>query len=175
MIETLLITILFLTAVVFAMVQLNLIAYGWLRSNDAAQAGVRCAIVAEGATANNKAKNVAQYAVNYVLGAGLPAKVTVWEKNLGSLKDRSGRPIRMFSVHAYYIQRVMFPSLLQPIAGDNDPFIKSQGYAGSFYGGGVSLLDVSRKYGITGAAHCRMVKSPDWEYYNKSWKDGPEW
>jgi len=69
----------------------------------------------------------------------------------------------------------MFASLLQPIAGDKDPFIKSRGLAGGFYGGGVPMLDVSRKYGVTGAAHCRMVKSPDWEYYKKSWKDGPEW
>ncbi|MCD6422771.1 MAG: pilus assembly protein [Elusimicrobia bacterium] len=175
-VESLLVTILFLTAVIFAMVQLCMIGYGWLRANDAAQAGVRCAIVAKGATASsNEAKNAAQYGITYCLGAGLPAKATLYEKTLGNLKDRAGRAIRMFSAHAYYIQRLMFASLLQPIAGDKDPFIKSRGLAGGFYGGGVPMLDVSRKYGVTGAAHCRMVKSPDWEYYKKSWKDGPEW
>jgi len=60
-VESLLVTILFLTAVIFAMVQLCMIGYGWLRANDAAQAGVRCAIVAKGATASsNEAKNAAQ-------------------------------------------------------------------------------------------------------------------
>jgi len=175
-VESLLVTILFLTAVIFAMVQLCMIGYGWLRANDAAQAGVRCAIVAKGATASsNEAKNAAQYGITYCLGAGLPAKATLYDEPLGNLKDRAGRSIRMFSAHAYYIQRLMFASLLQPIAGDKDPFIKSRGLAGGFYGGGVPMLDVSRKYGVTGAAHCRMVKSPDWEYYKKSWKDGPEW
>lgn len=170
MIESMLITVLFLSAIVFVMVQFSLITFGWLRANDAAQAGVRCAIVAKGISASSEAENAAQTGILYVLGAGLPAKATVWEKNLGDAKDHAGSAVRMFSAHAYYIQKIMFSSILQPFLGENDPFIKTGGMAGSFYGGGFGMLDVSRKYGITGAAHCRMVKSPDCDYYDKAYK-----
>jgi len=158
------------------MVQMNLIVYGWLRANDAAQAGVRVAVVTDTVSTDDgsNAQSIAQKAILYVLGIGLPAKTTVWKKPLGSLEDRGGSNIYMYSAHAYYLQKVMFASLLQPIMGDNDPFIKSGGMVGSFYGGGIGALEVSKKYGVTGAAHCRMIKSPDWEFYNRSWKDGPE-
>ncbi|PKN02075.1 MAG: hypothetical protein CVU77_01250 [Elusimicrobia bacterium HGW-Elusimicrobia-1] len=174
-VETLLVTVLFLTAIIFTMVQFTMITLGWMRANDAAQAGVRAAIVTKGnssagAEGEDPEQN-AQTAITYVLGIGLPAKATIWNKNpLGKAgADHSGNPKQMFSAHAYYTQSVMFSSILQPILGDNDPFIQSEGMAGSFYGGGYGTLDVSRKYGVTGAAHCRMMKSPDWKFYETAY------
>jgi hypothetical protein len=146
-----------LTAAFFAAVQFCLIAYAWLRANDAAFSGVRCAVVckrnaAQGGEADQP-QTAATRAALYVLGTGLPAQVTLYDKDpLGAAgTDLSGNAKKAFSVHVYYRQKLMFSSFLQPIAGG--------------WGRGNPLLSTSRRYGPSGAAQCRMVKSPDWRFY----------
>jgi len=177
-VETLFVTILFLTGVVFAMVQLNMIGMQWLRANEAAQGAARCAAVNDGTYTELAIDEAASRAAMYVLGPkAVPGNnfVTVWypEGDLG--QDRSGEKIKMLSGHIYYFQKIMFGSLLQPLMGDNDLFVKSQGRFGHFYGGDVSItrtLEVSKKKGVsTGAAHARFVKSPDRKFLNKAWPD----
>ena len=180
-VETLLTTVIFVTAISFAALQVVLIANGWLIANDAAFSAVRCAIVAKGATdegaGGEDPELKALYAANLVLGGNLPAIVKLWSKNplesagedrsSSNNSDHEGAQIRMFSAHVYYVQKIMFASILQPV----NPLRNFGGIFGSFYGGGLKYLAVSKKYGPTGAAHCRMIKSPDWKYYEKAYPD----
>lgn len=178
-VETLFVTILFLTGVVFTMVQLNMIGMQWLRANEAAQGAARCAAVNDGTYTELAIDEAASRAAMYVLGPkAVPGNnfVTVWypEGDLGT--DRSGEKIKMLSGHIYYFQKIMFGSLLQPLMGDNDLFVKSKGQFGHFYERDVVLikrtLEVSKQRGTsTGAAHARFVKSPDRKFLNKAWPD----
>jgi hypothetical protein len=156
------------------MVQLNMISMQWLRANEAAFGSSRVAAVNDGTYTELAIDEGAFRAAVYTLGPkAVPAQnfTTVWYPGDGALgNDRAGEKRKMLSGHIYYLQKIAFSSLLQPLAGDNDPFVKSQGHAGSFYGGGFNMLDVSRKKGITGAAHARLVKSPDRKFLNKAYE-----
>ncbi|MDI6757999.1 MAG: hypothetical protein QME32_08285 [Endomicrobiia bacterium] len=148
----------------------------WLRANEAAFGAARVAAVNDGTYTELAIDEAAFRAAVYTLGPkAVPAQsfTTVWYPGadktvLGT--DLGGEKRKMLSGHIYYLQRIAFASLIQPLAGDNDPFIKTQGRAGSFYGGGFGTLDVSRIKGITGAAHARLVKSPDRKFLNKAYE-----
>lgn len=175
-VETLFVTVLFLSGVVFAMVQLNMISMQWLRANEAAFGAARAFVVNDGSYTDLAYDEASYRAAVYTLGPkAVPTKSLVphWfpgEDTTALGTDIGGEKKKMTSVHIYYIQKIAFASLIQPLAGDNDPFIKTQGMAGSFYGGGFGTLDVSRKKGITGAAHARLVKSPDRKFLNKAYE-----
>lgn len=160
MVETLF-TIVFITGMFFAAMQVAILSTAWLRANEAAQAGTRCAIVSNGSTTEGaegqNPSTKAQIAVSYILGLGLPAKTVVWDKyplesagnDHSSGPQTNGAQIRMFSVHVYYFEKLMFSSLLKPVST-------------------LGFLNISDKYG-GGAAHCRMIKPPDWRYYEKAY------
>ncbi|MFH1367819.1 MAG: hypothetical protein ABII64_01705 [Elusimicrobiota bacterium] len=172
MVETLF-AVVFLTTFFFAAMQFIMVSIAWLRANEAAQAGLRCAIVSEGSTVegagSGNPNNRAQTAVSYILGFGLPAKAVLWDKipaesarqrhNGGQAgRDHSSGPnmnganIRMFSLHVYYFQKLMFSSFFSGMSA-------------------FGMLNVSDKYGPSGAAHCRMIKPPDWRYYEKAYPE----
>ena len=129
-VETLFTTI-FLTAVMFAVIQLLITITLWLKANEAAQAGLRCALVAKGSTSEGAGGEnpgaTARKAVLYILGANYPANIELWDK---PLSDGNQAETRMFSLHIYYYQKMKF------------------------------------------AAHCRMIKPPDWRFYGRAYPGG---
>jgi len=159
--ETAIVTMLFMCAVVFAVIQLCIITYGYLAGHDAAFAAVRSAVVQKSI---GDAKSAARNSGFFVMASQIsgtnnitPEKVTVWDKNpLGKApKDYAGQQVVMYSAHMHYGQSIMFPSLLQPFNPTK------------FYGGGNPLLKM-----IT---HARMMRSPDREYLTKAYPGAEEW
>ena len=136
-VETLFTTV-FLTAVLFAAIQLMMTVMSWLKADEAAQAGLRCALVSKGSSSEGAGGEdpgaKAREAVFYVLGADCPAAITLWDK---PLSEGNAAETRMFSLHIYASQKLMFASLLAPL----------------------------RDY----AAHCRMIKPPDWRFYGRAY------
>jgi hypothetical protein len=126
-VETLFTTV-FLTAVLFAAIQLMITIMLWLKANEAAQAGLRCALVSKGSSAEGAGGEnpgtKAREAVFYILGANYPANTEIWDK---PLSEGNEAEIRMFSIHIYYSQKMKF------------------------------------------AAHCRMIKPPDWRFYDRAY------
>lgn len=156
MVETLFSTI-FLIFLCFAAVQFYMIVITWLRANEAAQSAVRCAIVSKGATINGadgeSPEDKAQNAASLIFSVdSIPPSVKLWEKpernddlylgiDQSSSQDGKGAGIKMFSAHIYYKQKLMFSS-----------FFNRLGF-------------------FDGAAHCRMIKSPDWKFYDKAYPE----
>ena len=147
-VETLFTTV-FLTTVLFAAIQLMISIMSWLKANEAAQAGLRCALISKGSTAdgaegeNPAAK--AREAMLYILGTNPPGNIEIWDKSIledagtdhSSGPDENGAEVRMFSIHLYVSQKLLFASLLAPL----------------------------RDY----TAHCRMIKPPDWRFYGHAY------
>jgi hypothetical protein len=170
MVETA-ISVIFLTMACFAAIQFYMIAVGMLRANEAAFSACRCAVVSKGSTTdgalNEKPEDRAKLAAWYILGLGLPPQaVTVWQKpkiekgesswgkdhSSGEPVDANGKgaDIRAFTAMIYYQQKIMFSRFFPGLATAN-------------------RLSVSTKYGPTGVASSRQIKSPDWKYYDHAY------
>jgi hypothetical protein len=129
----------FLTLVFFGAIGITRMVTAWLRANEAAQAGLRCALVTTGSTVEGAEtgdpEKRARLAVLWAMGASFPARVELWDKSVleeagkdhSSGPEKNGALIRMFSVHIYPL-------------------------------GGAEFK-----------AHCRMIKPPDWRYYEKAY------
>ena len=166
MVETLLV-IVFMTIIFFASIQFFLIAVYWLRANEISHSVLRCAVVSKGSTTagadgSNPEKN-ATIAANILFFDESIATARLWDKesygNSGidhSSGNRSqGAIMRTFGAHIYYGQKLMFGSMFGGL---------STGI------GNIQFLNVSNRTGLpSGAAHSRMVKSPDWRYYEKAY------
>jgi len=159
--ETTIVTMLFMCACVFAIIQLCIITYGYLAGHDAAFAAVRAGVVQKSiGDAKSAARNSGFFVMaSQISGTNniLPQKVTVWQKNpLGKApKDYAGQQVVMYSAHMHYGQSIMFPSVLQPFNPTK------------FYGGGNPLLKM--------VTHARMMRSPDKLYLKKAYPGADEW
>jgi len=154
-VETLIVIILFLTAGVFALVQLSIVIYNNLLVNEASFATGRVAVVCK----KDEVQSKTQQAALLILGPQvspqnlIPTKVSVWEKNpLGkAAKDYANQDILAYTTRIQFFTRLMFSSLLNPF------------HMFSFYSGGNPYFEqISR---------ARMVKSPDEKYYWKAYPD----
>jgi len=155
LVETI-IVLMVLIPVIFATIQLTLIAYGKMAANDAAMSAVRCAVVQAD---TGSAKSKASWAGLYVLETQ-----TAGTKNIipGSLeinevlpankqfRDSDNNCITMYKIKQNYFQHIVFSSILNP-----------------FMGMGISLLDNS--------AGAYMVRSPDPEYLKKAYNNANDW
>jgi hypothetical protein len=157
-IETTIIVIMFMCAIVFTLVQLSIITFTKIAAMEASQAAVRTYIV-------TRKNNKATYAGNYVMKPQIQggnniapvSNVSIYnkEKPLGkSVKDDANQYIAVSASHIEYYQPIFFPSLLQPIRMDK------------FYGGGNPIY--------VGKATSRMLRSPDKKYFNKSYEGSAE-
>ena len=171
MVETLLV-IIFITIIFFAAIQFFMVAVYWLRANEAAHSVLRCAIVSKGSTIagadGQNPQNSATVAANLIFSGDTIVNAKLWDKepygasgiDHSSGNNAQGAIIRTFGVHIYYIQKLIFGSIFGRL---------SSGY------GSNQFLSVSKRSGIpSGAAHSRMVKSPDWRYYDKAYPQADE-
>jgi len=168
MIETLLVIIL-MTIIFFAAIQFFLVAVYWLRANEAAHSVLRCSIVSKGSTIagadGQTPQNSATVAANLIFFGDTIAIAKLWDKDPygvsgidhSSGNNAQGAIVRTFGAHIYYAQKLMFGSMFGRL---------SSGL------GSTQFLSVSNRSGLpSGAAHSRMVKSPDWRYYDKAYPE----
>jgi hypothetical protein len=171
MVETLLV-IIFMTIIFFAAIQFFLVAVYWLRANEAAHSVLRCSIVSKGSTIagadGQNPQNSATVAANLIFFGDTIAIAKLWDKDPygvsgidhSSGNNAQGAIVRTFGAHIYYAQKLMFGSMFGRL---------SSGL------GSTQFLSVSNRSGLpSGAAHSRMVKSPDWRYYNKAYPQAEE-
>ena len=171
MVETLLV-IIFMTIIFFASIQFFLVAVYWLRANEAVHSVLRCAIVSKGSTIagadGQNPQSIATTAANLIFSRDTIVNVKLWDKepygasgiDHSSGNSEQGAIVRTFGAHIYYIQKLMFGSIFGGL---------SSGF------GSNQFLSVSKRNGLpSGAAHSRMVKSPDWRYYDKAYPQADE-
>ena len=168
MVETLLV-IIFMTIIFFAAIQFFLVAVYWLRANEVAHSVLRCAIVSKGSTIEGadgqNPQNIATATANLIFSGDTIVSTKLWDKepygasgiDHSSGNNAQGSIIRTFGAHVYYMQKLMFGSIFGGL---------SSGF------GNNQFLSVSKRSGLpSGAAHSRMVKSPDWRYYDKAYPE----
>ena len=152
MVETLLVTVLFLSAVIFAMVQVSLITINTLISNEAAFSMVRSAVVAK---TDSDVSSASRSAAFFLLGPHMsaenymPLKATVLGKKPLDVEqqDYQHDQIKTYEVDINYAVKLMFSKIIQPFSGP------------------VYTTD----------ATARMIKSPDSEYYTRAYPGASEW
>ncbi|OGS19818.1 MAG: hypothetical protein A3J83_01270 [Elusimicrobia bacterium RIFOXYA2_FULL_40_6] len=155
------IVLIVLIPIIFATIQLSMIAFGAIVAYDAAQSANRVAIVQ---TNDRFAKTKAVLAGAYVMSTQIsgtqniiPATVEV--KDVFPLNkrivDHEGNRIYAYDVTQNYIQNIMFPSLINPLPGKK------------FFSGGVPVLFLN--------ANSRMVRTPDPTYLKKAYSNANDW
>lgn len=158
--ETFLVLII-LIPVIFATIQLSIIAFGAIVSYDASQSACRAAIVqGQDTNANSKAKYAGLYVMssqaygtknviplNVIVRKMIPAKK--------SIKDHDNRQIEAYDVTQKYGQLIMFPSLINPF------------HNLTFFSGGIPYAE--------GSANCRLVGIPDKGYMGKAYTNANKW
>ncbi len=178
LVENLIVTMLFLNAVIFVIIQISLITINNLIANEAAFSAARAAIVSPTYAEAKDIINVVSgvlLAPHFSPNNFIPIKTSVWRKqplgvdnkDYGDGKNREN--IWSYTINVKHATRVMFGSVMQPILGDLDPFIITEGKVGSFY----SKLYLP--YTLPTNARCRLVKSPDREFLYKAFPDAPNW
>lgn len=153
MVETMIVTVLFLSAILFAVVQLNTLVVHELIANETAFSTARVAVVTPKSALDRNTKLAAlELVAPYVSpDSFIPLKaVTSNEEDIPSAPG-IGHPVELYQTELHYAIRIYFASLLQP-------FFKF-----SFLGGGNPYY--------TNVARARMVKSPDESYFKKAYPD----
>jgi len=174
LVENLIVTMLFLTAVIFTIIQISLITINALIAGEAAFAAARASVVAPTQSeANDIIDKVAAILVvpHFSPDNFIPLDATLWRKKpLGTdNQDNQGLNIYSYTVNIKYVTKVMFAGVLQPLLGDLDPFIITGGRAGSFYS------RLALPFTAPTNARARLVKSPDKDFLYKPFPDAPKW
>ncbi|MBU0951409.1 MAG: pilus assembly protein [Elusimicrobia bacterium] len=150
-----------LIPIIFATIQLSIIAFGAIVAYDAAQSANRAAIVQ---TNDRFAKTKALLAGTYVMSTQISGTknivpTTVDVKGIFPankyIADHEGNRIYAYDVTQNYIQNVMFPSLINPFPGSK------------FFSGGLPVLNLR--------ANSRMVRTPDPTYFKKAYSNANNW
>lgn len=174
LVENLIVTMLFLTAVIFAIIQISLITINALIANEAAFAACRAAVVSR---TQNETKDTVE-AVSFALLAPhfsvdnfIPLNASLWRKKpLGvDNKDNQGLNIYSYNVNIKHATKIMFAGVLQPLLGELDPFIITDGRYGSFYS------KLALPFTVPTNARARLVKSPDKDFLYKAFPGAKNW
>lgn len=174
LVENVIVTALFLTAVIFTIIQISLITINALIANEAAFASCRAAVVASSRRDVEETVKVTAFALlapHFSIDNFIPLNASVWRKRpLGaSNKDHQGNYIYTYNVNVKHSTKLMFAGVLQPLLGELDPFIITDGRAGGFY----SRLAIP--FTLPTNARARMVKSPDKDFLIKAYPGAKEW
>jgi hypothetical protein len=152
MVETLITTV-FLTVIAFAALQLVIMVVNDMTMNEKAFAISRVAVVTKSDELERKINLVsALFLIPDLKLAGcnfVPYEVPVYGKSVPG--SHSGTSVQVYNTTIKYVQSVMFGSLL----------------------GGSQIMSIGNVNLIKNTARARMIKSPDEEYYDKAYKDGP--
>jgi hypothetical protein len=152
LVETLLTTV-FLTIIAFAALQLVIMVVNDMSMNEKVFAMSRVAVVSKSAEVDKKIQIVSTlFLLPDVKLSGcnfVPYEVPVEGKSVSG--SHAGTKVQIYSTTIKYVQSVMFGSLLS----------------------GSQIMSIGNVNLIKNTARARMVKSPDEEYYDKAYKDGP--
>lgn len=174
LVENVIVTMLFLTAVIFTIIQISLITINSLIANEAAFASCRAAVVASSRRNVDETVELAAFALlapHFSPDNFIPINASVWRKlPLGvKNKDHQGNYIYTYNINVKHVTKLMFAGVLHPLLGEFDPFIITDGRAGSFY----SRLAIP--FTLPTNARARMVKSPDKDFLIKAYPGAKEW
>ncbi|MDI6757743.1 MAG: hypothetical protein QME32_06965 [Endomicrobiia bacterium] len=174
LVENLIVTVLFLTAVIFTIIQISLITINALIANEAAFASCRAAVVASSRRDVDEIVEVAAFALlapHFSIDNFIPINASVWRKTpLGvKNKDHQDNYIYTYNINVKHATKLMFAGVLQPLLGELDPFIITDGRAGSFYSRWAIPFTLPTN------ARARMVKSPDKDFLLKAYPGAKEW
>ena len=152
MVEALVFVIPLLSISIFAMVQVSLIVIDSLIANETVFSAARAAVVAQ---SSNEDKNAKEAAIYILASDSSPNNLTYFNTTTSKetaaesdpVSDYQGIPIQTLETKIGYGVHLMFSNIIQP-------------FSGSIY---------------TADATARMIKSPDSDYYNKSFPGASEW